>query len=555
MRLLILTLFFWTSFLSFAQNNQAPASSIEIIRADFTDRDEENMPGALVLTGNVQALHDSVYIYCNKAYFFQADNYIKLFGQVKMIQNDTLQMNSKYAEYNGKDKLAYVSGNVVMRSPNSSLTSEKVFYDRKNGVAYYDNHAQIVNRNNTLTSKEGKYIIEEQKYEFRSHVVLTNPDTKITTDHLDFYEAPGHAYLLGPSHIENDESYIYTENGFYDTRQDLGKLLDNSYVLTDNKRIDGDDIFYDKNNSYTRAINHVKVTDTVNNMVATSHFAEIFQYADGRDSVYITKKPLVKMLAENDSTYFHAKEIFITGKEKERVMWGYTNARMLRNPDMSAKADSIHFQQKLGLTKLLGKPVVFRGESQITGKEMHLINNTITEKMDSIKVLTDAFLIQKDTLGTGFNQVKGINLFGKFIDDELREVDLIQNAEMIYYVYDEDDVLSGIDKGICSQINLTLEDNKIVTATRMINPKGETYPPEEFPENARLFPGFEWRGDEKISSPEQIFPPEENELEQILLEELEQAPEQPKKIDMPEETIRFQQKKKEKPINKIKTTN
>lgn len=536
--------------LGWTQNaGQQSGTSIEIIHADYTERNENTLPGALVLTGNVQALHDSVYIYCNKAYFFQADNYLKLFGDVRMIQNDTLQMDSKYAEYNGKEQIAYASGNVVMRSPNSQLTSEKVYYDRRNGVAYYDNHANIINRDNTLTSKEGKYIIAEEKYEFRSHVVLTNPETKIVTEYLDFYEAPGHAYLLGPSTIENKESFIYTENGFYDTRLDIGKLLDNSYVLSDNKRIDGDDIYYDKNNNYTRAINHVKVTDTINNMIATSHFAEIYQFPDGRDSVYITKKPLIKMLAEDDSTYFHAKEIFITGKEKERVMWGYSDARMFREPDMSAKSDSIHFQQKLGLTKLLGKPVLFRGESQITGQVMHLINDTLTEKMDSVKVLKDAFLIQRDTLGTGYNQAKGINLYGKFIDDELRQIDLIQNAEMIYYIYDEDDILTGIDKGICSQIQLELEDNQIVTATRMINPKGETYPPEEFPENARLFPGFKWRGEERIMSVEDIFPEEENILEETLPKESEQ----PKEIKLQEETIDYQKNNKEEPVNKIRT--
>src|SRR5690606_33393463 len=188
---------------------------------------ENALPGALVLPGNDQALHDSVYLYCNKAYFFQADNYLKLFGNVRMIQNDTLQMDSKYAEYNGNEQIAYASGDVVMRSPNSQLTSEKVYYDRRNGVAYYDDYADIVNRDNTLTSKEGKNSITEEKYEFRSHVILTNPDTKIITEHLDVDEAPGHAYLLGPSTIENKESFIYTENGFYDTRLDIGKLLDN----------------------------------------------------------------------------------------------------------------------------------------------------------------------------------------------------------------------------------------------------------------------------------------------------------------------------------------
>lgn len=539
-----------------AQNpNAAPGKgkSIEILHADFTDRNESEVPGATILTGNIQAQHDSIYIYCNKAYYFQTDNYIKLFGAVRIIQNDTLQLDSNYAEYNGVQQIAYASGNVVMRSPDSNLKSEKVYYDRKNGVAYYNDNATIVNKNNTLKSKTGKYFTAEQKYEFRTQVVITNPETVITSDYLDYYEVPGHAYLFGPSTVKNKDSFIYTENGFYDTRLDIGKLTKKSHILTDNKKIEGDDMFYDKNKGYSRAENHVKVTDTVNKMIATSHFAEVFQRENGNDSIFINKKPLVRMLAENDSTFFHAKNIIITGPDKERIIRGFNNARILRMPDMSGKADSLHFNQKIGLTQLIGSPVVFKGESQMTGKLIHLINNPITEKLDSLKVLTDAFLIERDTLGTGYNQAKGINLYGKFRENKLYEVDLVQNAEMIYYVYDEDDELSGIDKGVCSKIHLELEDNKITTATRLVNPVAETYPPEDFPESARKFPGFNWRGEERILTRGAIFPPEELESDTQAQTEKEQSKaEKDKPLPLQEATLQY--KPTGKKTNKIKGT-
>ena len=551
---MVIFLLFWFGSASLLKaQTTAPSQnkSIEIIHADFTDRNENEIPGAIILTGNIQAQHDSIYINCNKAYFFQSDNYLKLFGNVRIVQNDTLQLDSNYAEYNGAQQIAYASGNVVMRSPDSNLKSEKVYYDRKNGIAYYNDNATIVNKQNTLKSKSGKYYTADQKYEFRTKVVITNPETTITSDYLDYYEIPGHAYLFGPSTVQNKDTHIYTENGFYDTRLDIGKLTKNSYIITDQKRIEGDEMYYDKNKGYSRATQHVKVTDTVNKMIATSHFAEVFQRKDGNDSIFINKKPLVRLLAENDSTFFHAKNIIITGADKERIIRGYPNARILRLPDMSGKADSIHFNQKIGLTQLIGSPVVFKGESQMTGKVIHLVNNPVTEKMDSLKVLTDAFLIQRDTLGTGFNQAKGINLYGKFTDNKLTEAHLVQNAEMIYFVYNEDDELTGIDKGISSEIQLELEDNKIVTATRLINPEAKTYPPEEFPENARKFPGFLWRGNERILSRDEIFPPEEieNDVQAAALKDK-------KKEDQPlatqKETLQYQAKGKK--ANRIKGT-
>lgn len=551
MKSIVLNLFFilFVSFFTVAQTPEANGRVIKLIYADFTEINENEVPGAKIFIGNVQAQHDSMYIYCNKAYLFEKDNYIKLFGNVRLVQDDTLQMTSKYAEYNGVEKIAFASGNVVMTSPDSSLKSEKVYYDRNTGIAYYNDHATITNRQNTLKSKSGKYYTHELKYEFRTQVVITNPETIIKSNHLDYYEDSGHAYLFGPSTIDNKDNHIYTENGFYDTRLDQGRMIQNSFILYDNKRIEADEMFYDERQSYAKGINNVKVTDTINNTIATSHFAEVFR---ANDSIYMTKKPLIEYYTEQDTTYFHAKNLQIVGPDKQRIIKGYPNARIYRTPEMSGKADSLHYDQKIGLLQLIRKPVLFNGESQLTGDVIHLINDVVTEKLDSLKVLNNAFVVEKDTLGTGFNQAKGINMYGKFIDDKIRQIDLVQNAEMIYYLYDEGE-LQGIDKGICSKIVLELEDNKITTATRMINPEGTTYPPEQFPENARRLQGFHWRGDERIYSVAALFSEEELQHDTTAEKQIEKNKElHTKPMEVLDETLNF--KRKSKAPNTIKST-
>lgn len=550
MKSIVLNLFFilFVSFFTVAQTPEANGRVIKLIYADFTEINENEVPGAKIFIGNVQAQHDSMYIYCNKAYLFEKDNYIKLFGNVRLVQDDTLQMTSKYAEYNGVEKIAFASGNVVMTSPDSSLKSEKVYYDRNTGIAYYNDHATITNRQNTLKSKSGKYYTHELKYEFRTQVVITNPETIIKSNHLDYYEDSGHAYLFGPSTIDNKDNHIYTENGFYDTRLDQGRMIQNSFILYDNKRIEADEMFYDERQSYAKGINNVKVTDTINNTIATSHFAEVFR---ANDSIYMTKKPLIEYYTEQDTTYFHAKNLQIVGPDKQRIIKGYPNARIYRTPEMSGKADSLHYDQKIGLLQLIRKPVLFNGESQLTGDVIHLINDVVTEKLDSLKVLNNAFVVEKDTLGTGFNQAKGINMYGKFIDDKIRQIDLVQNAEMIYYLYDEGE-LQGIDKGICSKIVLELEDNKITTATRMINPEGTTYPPEQFPENARRLQGFHWRGDERIYSVAALFSDEELQHDTTAEKQVEENKElHTKPMEVLDETLNF--KRKSKAPNTIKS--
>src|SRR5690554_1908088 len=505
-KLLYLLIFFGMTFYAYSQS-QEQGKVIRLLYADFTDTNEYEVPGARILTGNVQAQHDSMYIYCNKAYFFEKENYIKLFGNVRMIQNDTLQMTSTYAEYNGLQQIAYASGNVVLTSPDSQLKSEKVYYDRANGVAYYNDHATIKNKENTLKSKAGKYFLHESKYEFRTAVVLTSPNAVIETNHLDYFELPGHAYIFGPSTVTSDKNYIYTENGFYDTRLDQAKLIKNSHIIYDDRRIEADDLYYDKNTGYFKGINNVKVTDTINKIIGISHLAEVYR-KPAYDSIFMTKRPLIKTITEQDSAFFHAKNIIITGPDKQRNVKGYNIARMFKEPDMSGKSDTLKYNQAIGLLELIGRPVLFKGESQLSGDLIHLINDPITEKLDSLKVLTNAFVIERDTLGSGYNQAKGINMYGKFIDNDLRTIDLIQNAEMIYYIYDEGELV-GIDKSICSRINIELEENKIQTATRYTNPKSITYPPDKFSPNDAQLTGFNWRGDERIKSKEEIILPDE----------------------------------------------
>ncbi|MEZ4971493.1 MAG: hypothetical protein R2814_17835 [Flavobacteriaceae bacterium] len=82
-----------------------------------------------------------------------------------------------------------------------------------------------------------------------------------------------------------------------------------------------------------------------------------------------------------------------------------------------------------------------------------------------------------DTVGkVGYNQAKGKDLFGKFVDNELSLIDLVKNTEVIYYMYNDDQELIGIDKTICSAIRMTLANNEIEDITFITNPDGDIFP-------------------------------------------------------------------------------
>ena len=489
-----------------------PKNSKQIIieGADFLDKSEAEIPGAIVFTGNVRIIHQGVRMSCNKAYHFPKQNYVKAFGNVNLVQGDTLTMSSRYAEYNGNTKFAFATGNVVMQDPKMTVTTDTINFDRNTQEAYYNTYGTIRDAENTLTSKSARYKLNEKKFEFRTAVTVNNPTHTIRTNHLDYYTNSGHAYVFGPSTIASANNTIHTTNGFYDTKKDEGKLQRGSKIKYRDRIIEGEDLYYDRKNDFARARNNVKVTDTINKTVIRGHYAEVYKK---KDSMFITKKALVSGLFEKDSVWFHAKRIIVTGKTKNRIIRGYNNARFFKK-DMSGKCDSIHFNEKRGLTQMIGNPIFWNGKRQLTGDVMHIISDTVAKKVDSLKVLNNAFIISKDTIGDGFNQVKGVNLYGKFKDNRLKEVDLIKNTEVIYYMRNDKQELIGINKNVSSKINMLMgEGNAIDSVTFFTKPDGEIYPEDELPENARKLRGFVWREDEQILKLEDIFPKEELELD------------------------------------------
>ena len=493
---------------------QTPKKII-IEHSDFADINQLQIPDAALLTGNVRVNHDGAILTCNKAYWFQKENYIKAFGNVQIIQGDTLTMTSKYAEYNGNIKQAFATGDVILMSPDMSLVTDTLNFNRNSQEAFYSTGGLITNKGNTLKSKSGKYYVAEKKYQFLTAVTVKTPENTIKSNHLDYYTNSGHSYLLGPSTINGKDNKIYTENGFYDTKKDIARLQRNSKIEYNNRLIEGDSIFYNKKTGFASATNNVKITDTINKIIVKGHYAEIYKF---QDSVYVTKRALAISLVEKDSVYIHAQKLMITGKENNRIIRGFKDAKFYKL-NLSGKCDSIHSDQKIALTKLIGKPILWNFENQMTGDLMHLIGNNKTQQLDSLKVLNNAFIVSKDTIGTGYNQVKGQNLYGKFKDKNLDNVDIVKNTEVIYYMRNDDHELIGINKSVCSKINLTLDKNRIDTLTLFEKPDSDIYPEKDLPENARKLRGFIWRGDERIKTKEDLFTAEENEMNDKIIKE------------------------------------
>ena len=474
------------------------------VTSDRLEIDENKFPGATLLskvTNQVYLKHEGIEIWCDQAVHYGEDRFVKAFGNVKMKQGDTITMKSNYAEYNGKTEFAYASTKVVLETPQNTLRTDTLFFDRLRQQAYYRSGGTVKDSSNTLKSKIGRYYMDRKLYRFSKDVNIKNPQNTVDSERLDYFTETGDAYLYGPSTVKSPESVLYCERGYYDTKTNIGYAIKNARINYDNRIVLGDSIYYDSNKNFASATNNIQVIDTANQSLIKGHYAEVFK---DKDSVFITKRALAITKKENDSIFIHSDTLMVTGVPNKRLMRGFYDVKIYKT-DMSGKCDSISVDQTTGYTKMLGKPITWANKSQMTGDTIVLISNQKTQKLDSLKVFNNSFLVQQDTLKEGFNQIKGAILYGLFKENELRQVNVNKNTETVYFQRNDDLEMVGINKVLCSRIEIFFENQDLTDVYYYDNVEGTLYKEENLPETDRKLDGLNWRGEELISSKKDLF--------------------------------------------------
>ena len=508
-----------------AQNSKIP-KIIEIRQAGGSTQDQEKFPGANILfkTPNkrVKLFHEGALIESDKAYFYSKNNYFRAMGDVIFTQGDSLQMTCNTIEYDGKTKKAIAIGNVDLKKSDMTLKTEKLNLDRVNDKAFYNTKGIVVDSASTLTSQRGTYFMTENKYRFTSDVTILNPKYIVNSEQLDYFTDLKQAYLYGNSKIKGENYTIFCERGFYDMQREKGVFKENATLYYDDKIIKGDSLYFESEHDYASASKNVSIVDSINNSIITGHYAEIFK---AKDSAIITRRAMAINIVDQDSLFIHADTLVATGPQEKRILRGYYDVRILKS-DIRGRSDSLYLDQSIGLTKLLSRPltnqqeqifteadrnganpVLWFGESQMSGDKIFLLSDLVTRKLDSLKITGNIFIIEKDTLSVdGYQQIKGGILNGAFKGGRLDNIVITKNTEMVYYLYNDEDLqLIGIDKTTCSALQMNFTDGQIEDITFLVSPNGDVYPEEELPINDRTLKGFIWRINERPETIEDLF--------------------------------------------------
>lgn len=237
---------------------------IYLENADSLEFDQNINQDCQILKGHVIFRHETTYLYCDLAYFYDQSNKLDAFGNVKIRRGDSLTIYGDKLHYDGDLKMGKLRQRVKVINNTSVLTTDSLDYDQALNMGYYDKGGKIVDDSTTLVSKKGYFYFTEDYTLFKDNVVLDRPNLKLNADTLRMDNKTNIIRFVGPTYIVyNKDTHIYTEKGWYNSNSKEAKLTKDGLVTQPNGKIlSGDTIYFNNETGNATAYNHVQMTDT-----------------------------------------------------------------------------------------------------------------------------------------------------------------------------------------------------------------------------------------------------------------------------------------------------
>ncbi len=504
---------------------------------------------------------------------YNTDTHIAILkNNVKLVDNKGNVLTADNGKYDSDRQFMQAWDNVVWRNNKGDrLTCDRGDYNTSTKLMNcYDNVRLTTKDGNVMLCDEGEYNEQTALAKFRGNVILTDKDGgKLVCEHgtynsnthvADFYENvkltknDGSGEVITSHLIYNtqteiatidsetnitgkDGEFIYTTSGHYNTKTGAAELLGRSYIIKDDRRIDGDKLRTYKQEgtgytvdeavgnvvisdpvnqfglvgdscmrieeiAYDKAFGNVIITDSVNKCHVLGHHCE---YDEENGYAMATDSAEVIYYYYEDTVYVHSDtmKIFTFNIKTDSVyrnLYAYNKVRMYRN-DIQAVCDSLVHLQRDSCTYLYGQPIIWNLEQQVFGEQINVYNNDST--VDWVHVINQAMTIERVD-SVSYNQVQAKEMFAYFQNGQIEHSEAKGNVFVAYFLDEEDGERIGMNYTETSHLKMFLE-NKKMKKIWMPAGTGTLYPPINIPNDKRYLPAFAWFDNIRPKNKDDIF--------------------------------------------------
>lgn len=318
---------------------------------------------------------------------------------------------------------------------------------------------------------------------------MWNDTYHVDCDSLKYNAASKIAYFISRTHLTSDEHEIFTTSGWYDTEHEISTLAQDVQLFSGSQSMTADSVYYDRALRYGRGWNNATIVDTAKKYVVKGNYVE---HHEKEGISLATDSNLLVLIDDNqDSLFLHSDTIMVYFDEEHELQWAraYNKVKFYRE-DMQGACDSLAVLKEDSTLFMFYNPVIWTESYQLTGDTIrYMALDSVNSQMDLIKA---GFVVGSLYDDTEFNQIKGVNITGFLTDQNLYRVDVVGNAECVYYLQEEDSTLIGINTSMTSEMRVLLDSNKIQQIRFYDSPDGKVYPDEQFENKDRKLQDFRW---------------------------------------------------------------
>ena len=461
-------------------------TKVYLIHSNTLSFDKAVKPDAQILNGDVCFRHDSSYMYCDSAYFFEQTNSLEAFSNVRMEQGDTLFVYGDYLFYDGNTQVAYLRENVRMENGQVTLFTDSLNYERIPNIGYYFEGGLIVDSLNQLSSFYGQYSPETKLAVFNDSVQVENPDFTLYSDTLHYDTESKVATILGPSVIVSDSGTIHTSRGWYDTVNNTSLLLDQSQVESGEKILIGDSIFYNRDTGMGEVYGNMSLIDMAQHVTLQGEYG---YYNEQTGYAFATDSARFLEYSQGDTLFLHADTLqMVTVDSVYREIKAYYGVRFYRI-DMQGVCDSMQFNTRDSVLYMYTEPVLWNEQYQLYGDTIAIYMNDST--IEYAHVIQFAFAAQHVD-SSYYNQLKGNDLKAYFEGQAVHQIDVAGNAESIFYPLEKDGAKVGMNETKSGFLTIWVKDNKLDKLKIWPSPVGSMTPIPDLKPDQKMLKDFYW---------------------------------------------------------------
>jgi lipopolysaccharide export system protein LptA len=481
--------------------NTQEKKKIIIEEADFLEADDKIAPNAQRLIGSpLRIRHENVLMWADSAYTYTGTNRVDAFGNVRINQGDTLNLYARKIYYNGDISKATAYQNVRLINKSTTLYTDTLNYDLAANTGFFNSNGKIVDSLNTLTSKIGRYYVDTDIIHFYINVEAFNENYTLNSDTLIYNTKTGRAVIVGPTTIRDSLNTIYAEDGWYDTESGEAELLKNPVVSNENQHLRAKYIKYNEADGMGKALGNVIMDDFENSISVTGNVAD---YNDKLEIATVTDSALFMMYSEKDTLFLHADTLrtLPDHADGEKLVLAYHGTRFFRS-DLQGMCDSLVYFTKDSVVQLFKSPVIWSDIHQLTANLIEM--KQVADAPDELHLNGNGFIISKLDSGR-FDQIKGKEMTGYVVNNELSKIDVNGNGQTLYYARQEEEII-GLNRVESSKISIRFREGKIFRISFLQATEGLLKPLFELTEEEKTLSGFDWKISLRPMSKHDVFP-------------------------------------------------